>query len=71
MRAKITVFEGKDGLWYYNVKAANGEIVSTSEGYVSRSNAERAVERLPAIIGSLDVTTQEIPVAEQDGDGEA
>ncbi len=37
----------KDGnpidLWYYVVLAANGQVLSTSETYVSKSNAERGV----------------------------
>ncbi len=37
----------KDGnpvdLWYYVALAANGQVLSTSETYVSKSNAERGV----------------------------
>ncbi len=37
----------KDGnpidLWYYVTLAANGQVLSTSETYVSKSNAERGV----------------------------
>lgn len=40
------VFEGKDGQWYFNVQAANGQIVAQSEGYVSKGNAERGYHAL-------------------------
>lgn len=35
------VFQGQDEQWYFRVKAANGQIVAQSEGYVSESNAKR------------------------------
>jgi uncharacterized protein YegP (UPF0339 family) len=37
-------FPGKDGLWYFNLKAANGEIVSQSEGYATREGAVKGIE---------------------------
>lgn len=39
------VLEGEGG-WYFNFKAANGEIILTSEMYASKSNAERGTEAL-------------------------
>ena len=41
---KIELFKGKDGQWYWRVRASNGQIFCTSEGYVSYGNAERAAE---------------------------
>ena len=40
MGSKVEVFEGLTGDWYFRVVAANGEIVSQSEGYGSKSDAE-------------------------------
>lgn len=40
----IEVFQGEDGQWYWRAKARNGEIVATSEGYVSKLNVLRAVQ---------------------------
>jgi uncharacterized protein len=37
-------FEGKDGKWYWHLKAANGEIVSGSEGYETQGGAERGID---------------------------
>lgn len=42
-RARFQVFRGDDGQWYWRAIGANGEITAQSEGYVSRSNARRAV----------------------------
>lgn len=42
-RAHFEVFKGTDGQWYWRSVGANGEITAQSEGYVSRSNARRAV----------------------------
>ena len=46
---RIEIFKAEDvgelepgDQWYYNALASNGEVVVTSEMYVSRSNAERA-----------------------------
>lgn len=57
-KAKIEVFRGKDGLYYFHVKAANGEIVSTSEGYTRRFTANQGAKRavsLAAAIGRAEL----------------
>lgn len=38
---RVVVFEGLDG-WRYRTVAENGEKLTVSEAYASRSNAERA-----------------------------
>lgn len=36
-----------DGLWYWRLRAANGEIIADgSEGYDSKGNAKKAVSRV-------------------------
>ncbi len=45
-KPKFDVKQGNDGLWYYHLKASNGKIVMDgAEGYASKGNAERALER--------------------------
>lgn len=46
MPAKLNLFKGNDGLWYARIRAANGEIVATSEGYTRKFNAVRWRKRL-------------------------
>lgn len=43
-QAEYEVFQGEDNLWYWHLKAGNGEIVAASEGYASKENAERGVD---------------------------
>lgn len=41
--ASFNLFTGADGEWYFNLRAANGEIVLQSEGYVQRAGAENGI----------------------------
>jgi uncharacterized protein YegP (UPF0339 family) len=43
---KVEIFKGTDKQWYVRLKAANNRTLSTSEGYVSKYNAERASQRM-------------------------
>ncbi len=42
------VFEGQNGQYYFRLRAANGEIVLASEGYVSKQGADTGVESVKA-----------------------
>lgn len=39
-----TVFKGKDGQFYFNLKAGNHEIIVQSEGYTTKQNAINGLE---------------------------
>jgi len=41
---RFTVFEAKNGEYYFNLKAGNGEIILQSEGYTTKAGAENGVE---------------------------
>ena len=43
--AKVVVFKGRLR-WYWNLKAANGAVLATSESYFKYSNAARAAAKL-------------------------
>lgn len=45
MVTEVEIFKGLDNLWYYREKAANGEIIGSSEGYTRKHNAKRAAKR--------------------------
>lgn len=46
-----TTGEGEDiFLWYWRLRAANGEIVASSEAYVSQSNCERGCYDLLGVV---------------------
>ena len=44
MAGKFELKKAKDGQFYFNLKAANGQIILTSEMYKGRSGAENGIE---------------------------
>lgn len=42
--AKFHLFQGKNDHYYFDLKAANGEIICQSQGYVSKQGAENGIE---------------------------
>lgn len=44
MAGKFTIFSGKGGKTYFNLKAGNGEIILASQGYADKSGARNGVE---------------------------
>jgi len=47
--------QAADGGYYFNLKAANGRTIGTSEVYASRSNAERAVQSIVALLPNVEL----------------
>lgn len=43
MAGKFVVFKGKNGEDYFKLKAGNGEVIFTSEGYKSRKSCENGM----------------------------
>lgn len=41
--AKFELFKGADNQWYFHLKAANGEIILSSEGYKKKQGAENGI----------------------------
>jgi uncharacterized protein len=50
---KLEKFVDKAGEFRFRIRAANGEIVHTSEGYVSASNRDRGIQHFKRISGEL------------------
>jgi len=44
MAAKFEVYEDARGEWRFRLKAGNGEIVATGEGYSTKDGARRGCE---------------------------
>lgn len=42
--SKFTLFTGKNGEFYWNLKAGNGEIIGKSEGYTTKAAAMNGIE---------------------------
>ena len=47
--------EARNGEWYFNVLAANGEVIATSETDVSHSNAKRAADSIVALVPTVEL----------------
>lgn len=41
---KFVLYKGKDEQFYFRLKAGNGEIIGSSEGYKARASAENGIE---------------------------
>ncbi len=50
------ILPAKNGEYYFNLKAKNGQIIATSETYVSKSNAERAVATTVRLLKIVNAT---------------
>lgn len=44
MPGKFTLFTGKDGETYFNLRATNGQIILKSEGYKEKASARTGIE---------------------------
>ncbi len=52
---RYDVRQAQNGQWYFNLTAANGAIIGTSETYASRYNAERARDAIIALLPSVEL----------------
>lgn len=43
MSGKYEIFQGKNQQYYFRLKAANGEVILSSEGYVSKSGCSNGI----------------------------
>lgn len=44
MAAKFEIFTDKSGQFRFNLKAANGEVIASSEGYASKASAQGGID---------------------------
>jgi uncharacterized protein len=44
MAAKFEIFKDKGGEFRFNLKAGNGEVIASSEGYASTASAQNGIE---------------------------
>lgn len=54
MAGKFEVYEGKNGEYYFRLKAGNGENILGSEGYKTKSSAMNGVESIRKNCGNDD-----------------
>ena len=52
---KFQIFKGKDKQFYFRLKAANGEIICSSEGYSTLQNCNKGIEAIKNIANDAPV----------------
>jgi len=64
--ASFDVLQAASGDYYFNLKAANGEIIGTSELYASKSNATRGASTVRALVRLIKApSSREAPRAQR------
>lgn len=44
MAGKFELYEDKAGDWRFRLKAGNGEVIATGQGYASKAGAQNGIE---------------------------
>jgi uncharacterized protein YegP (UPF0339 family) len=52
---KYEIYYAQDKNWHWRLRAANGEIVCWSEGYVSKENARNSINWVKAYAASAPI----------------
>jgi hypothetical protein len=60
------VLLAKNGEYYFNLKAGNGQVIATSETYTRKSSATRAVRTVRSLINLLGATPESKPAPRQE-----
>ena len=55
MSAKFELFKGKNGEYYFRLKAPNGEVIADSEGYRSKAGARNGIDAVKKYAASAEV----------------
>lgn len=60
-KPKFEIFKGRDGQFYFRLRAANGKILCASEGYLEKSSAINGINSLRknAVAAGTFVTVDE------------
>lgn len=52
---KFHIYRSRNGEWRWRLKARNGEIMASGEGYRSKSGARRAILRIQAYASEFPI----------------
>ncbi|RAG82186.1 DUF1508 domain-containing protein [Streptacidiphilus pinicola] len=55
MSAHFEVYQDKAHQWRFRLKAGNGEVVASGEGYPTKANAERGCEAVKRAAAEADI----------------
>ncbi|WEK12601.1 MAG: DUF1508 domain-containing protein [Candidatus Microbacterium phytovorans] len=59
MTGKFELFTDKGGQWRFNLKASNGQVIASSEGYSSKSSALNGIESVRTNAPDAEVVERE------------
>lgn len=46
---------GKDGLWYFHLKAPNNEIIAQSQGYTTKDHCMKGIDSVKAFAAKAEI----------------
>ena len=52
---KFQVFKGKDNQFYFRLKAANGEVICSSEGYTTKQSCLNGVQAVKSVASTAPI----------------
>ncbi|MFC4948184.1 YegP family protein [Pseudonocardia sp. GCM10023141] len=55
MAGKFEVYEGKDGKFRFRLKAGNGEVVASGQGYATKAAAKKGCEAVQNAASSATI----------------
>jgi uncharacterized protein len=55
MAGKFEIFKDKGGEYRFNLKASNGQVIASSEGYSAKASAVAGIESVKANAASAEV----------------
>jgi len=58
---RFEIFNGKNGQFYFHLKAENGEIIAASQGYTTKQSAEHGIEAIKRIAAAAEVIDLKLP----------
>lgn len=59
------LFTGTDGQFYFRLKAENGEIIASSQGYTTKQSAENGIAAIKRTAPSAQVADLTLPQSAQ------
>jgi uncharacterized protein YegP (UPF0339 family) len=55
MNSKFIIQKSKNGQWFFNLVAANGEVIATSEMYTSKQACYNGVDAVISAAGTAEI----------------
>lgn len=63
---KFVIFEDGNGEWRFNLKAGNGEVIATSEGYKTKQGCEKGIASVQANAPYASIVIEEREISSEE-----